>query len=191
MPAYASAPGGPLAGWSERYRRVSPRQVFEAAQLWRRRRSLRWPGRYPSHAHLRVDDVDRRAGFIRVDLIEDVGELQLPLLAGDVSDVGSADDVVHGEQWMSRVAYRFVLEHINGGHTRTARLQCLDECPWLDEPGAAGVDKQGRRLHPSQVVAGDDAARRRHKPHVEAEHGAGLEEGFLALCCREVIGASS
>jgi hypothetical protein len=49
--------------------------------------------------HLRaaslVDDVDRLARGEGVDLVEDIRELQLPLLVGDVADVWRAQDVVH------------------------------------------------------------------------------------------------
>jgi hypothetical protein len=66
----------------------------------------------------------------------------------------------------SRVAHRLVLEHVDSSHARMACSQRRDECPWFDQSGAAGVDEQGGRLHPSQVVAGDDGSGCGHKPHV-------------------------
>ena len=51
---------------------------------------------------VRIDDVDRLAGGVGDDLVEDVRELELVLLARDVAEVRRADDVVHGEQRMLR-----------------------------------------------------------------------------------------
>src|SRR5690348_2988320 len=48
--------------------------------------------------HGRIDDVDRRPGRIRDDLIEDVRELYFVLVARHVADVRRGDDVAQREQ---------------------------------------------------------------------------------------------
>src|ERR1051325_5241327 len=75
----------------------------------------------PARKHVRVDDVGRLPALVGEDLVEDVGELQLPLVARDVAEVGRADDVVHREQRMLAVHHRLVLVDVDRGLARTAR----------------------------------------------------------------------
>src|SRR4051812_26169765 len=75
----------------------------------------------------RVHDVDRRAGREGVDLVEDVGELQVPFLMGDVADVGCAEHVVQRQQRVGRVAQRLGVEHVDGRHGRMAVAQGGDQ----------------------------------------------------------------
>jgi hypothetical protein len=70
---------------------------------------------------LGIDDIDRRAGGIGVDLVEDVRELELVLLGGEVAGVGSADDVVEREQRVASIAKWLVLVYIDGGPFRDGR----------------------------------------------------------------------
>jgi hypothetical protein len=42
---------------------------------------------------VRVDDVDRISGLEGIDLLVYVGELEIPLVFGDIADVRSGDDV--------------------------------------------------------------------------------------------------
>src|ERR1700730_1975142 len=50
-----------------------------------------------SDQHFRIDHIDRRARSVSNDLIEDVGELYLELVAGDVAEMRRAHDIVHAE----------------------------------------------------------------------------------------------
>ena len=116
------------------------------------------------------------------DLVEDVGELQLVLVARDVADVRRADDVVHAQQ---RV-----------GRDRAAappRTRRPPPCP----AGRRAAPRPARRARSArarlvltssavgfmrrQVGGGDDAARRRHEPHVQRDDVALLEERLAWL----------
>ena len=74
---------------------------------------------------------------------EDVGELELPLLTGDLAQVGRADDVGHGEQGMVGVVEGFVLEDVDGRHAGPPRPEGLDRGARLEQSGPAGVHEQG------------------------------------------------
>ncbi|MDB6043522.1 MAG: hypothetical protein JWM63_2073 [Gammaproteobacteria bacterium] len=45
--------------------------------------------------HLRIDHIDWSPYRVGVDLVEHIGKLQIPLLAGHITDVWCADDIVH------------------------------------------------------------------------------------------------
>src|SRR5438874_9123845 len=110
---------------------------------------LRGPQSRPRRGlqHLRVYDVDRRAGGEGVDLVEDVGELQLPLLARDVADVRRADCVLKRQQRVLARAHRLVLVDVDRGHPGPACLQRCGQRARLDQPRPAGVDQQRGGLH--------------------------------------------
>ena len=127
--------------------------------------------------HVRVHHVDRIAGRIGRDLVENVGELNLEFLARHVAEVRRADDVVHVEQRVLGVAQRLLVVDVDRRHAGAAGPQRVDQRAALDQLRAAGVDQQRRGLHAPQVVRGDDAARRIDQAHVQGEHVAALEEG--------------
>src|SRR2546421_4681599 len=60
-----------------------------------------------------IHDVDRPARREGEDLVEDVGELKLPLIARDVAEMRRADDVVHREQRVLGVQHRLLLVDIH------------------------------------------------------------------------------
>src|SRR5438046_8343532 len=90
--------------------------------------------------HLRVYDVDRLAGGIRIDLVEDLGERDLVILARYVAEMGRADHVVHVEQRMAGVAQRLLLVDVDSRLAGPSRLERGDERAGLDPRRAAGVD---------------------------------------------------
>src|SRR4051812_44313498 len=76
----------------------------------------------PARQYVGVDDVAWLAALVGDDLVEDVGELQLPLVARDVAEVRRADDVVHREQRMLAAEHRLVLVDVDPRLARTPRL---------------------------------------------------------------------
>src|ERR1700688_2708248 len=63
-----------------------------------------------------IDDICGRSGGERIDLVEDVRELDLPFITGDVADVRSAHDIVHLEQGVAGVHQWLCVVNINSGH---------------------------------------------------------------------------
>ena len=124
------------------------------------------PARAPD---LRVDHVDRRTGGERGDLVVDVGELEIELVLGDVTDVRRRDHRGVAQHRVVRVEQRFGVEHVErqraGPACRERRLQRAGR----DEARARRVDERRRGLHREEVVCGDDAARRRRQLDVDAD----------------------
>src|SRR5260221_13655590 len=88
---------------------------------------------------LRIDDVDRLAGGEGVDLVEDVGELELVLVARDVAEMRRADHVVHRQQRMLAAEHRLFVVDVDRRLSRPARLYRRLERPRPDERRTAGV----------------------------------------------------
>src|SRR5437762_9428591 len=74
----------------------------------------------PARKHVGVHDVDRLAALVGENLVEDVGELQLPLVERDIAEMRRADDVVHGEERMLAIGDRLVLVDIDRRLSRPA-----------------------------------------------------------------------
>src|SRR5882757_3753531 len=91
--------------------------------------------------HVGVDDVDWCSVGVGEDLVEYVGELDFVLVAGDVSDMWGADRVLHGKERVVWVDQRLVFVDVNGGASRAAGAQGLDECAVFDQSCSAGVDQ--------------------------------------------------
>ena len=127
-----------------------------------------------------VDDVDGTARRVGVDLIEDVGELYLVLVLRHVADMGCADDVVRSKQWMGSVAQRFDFVDVESRHARTPGFQRHLQGSGFDQLCAAGVDEKSRRLHASEVDAGDDTPCLCDQAHVQGHDVTRLEERPLA-----------
>src|SRR5690348_14219584 len=102
-----------------------------------------------------VDDVDRLAGGVRDDLVEDLGELDLVFVAGHVADVRRADNVGERQQRIVRVYEGFLVVDVDGGHARAPVAQRLYQCAGCHETRPARVDEQRGRLHPFKVGRGD------------------------------------
>src|SRR3954470_8877847 len=129
--------------------------------------------------HLRVHDIDGLAFVEGADLVEDVGELHLVLLARDVAEVRAADHVIHLEQRMVAADHGLLVVHIHRRLARPSRAQRILERAFLDQRRAARVDEDRRRLHVREVLALDDAARGIDQAHVQAEDVALGEELLL------------
>src|ERR1051325_8747242 len=69
-----------------------------------------------------IHHVDGLPGGEGVDLVEDVGELHLELVAGDVAEVWGADDIVHRKQRMLAAEHRLFLVDIDRRLPRPSRL---------------------------------------------------------------------
>ena len=65
--------------------------------------------------NLRIDDVDRPAGRKGKNLVKNVDELRFVLFSRDIADVRRRHDLVEAQERQSRIAYRLVFEHIDGG----------------------------------------------------------------------------
>ena len=63
---------------------------------------------------------------------------------------------------MARFAQRLVLEDVDRGHPGPAGAQRADQRAGLDQPGAAGVDEQRRRLH-AREIGGASRSRAWHR----------------------------
>src|SRR5262247_444830 len=107
----------------------------------------------------RVDHVDGITRRIGRDLIEDVGKLDLVLIQGYVSDVRRANNVVHSEQGVVRVAQWLLFINVDGGHGWPSRAQSINKGARLDQRRPARVDQHGGGLHARQITPGDDAPR--------------------------------
>src|SRR6516162_4897631 len=127
-----------------------------------------------------IDHVDRAAAGIGNNLVEDVRELHLVLVTGDVTDMRRTDDIFHREKRMSRVKHRLLLINIDRGHSRPARFECSYEGASLNQPCPAGVDQNRSGFHSREILAGDDAASCLHQTKVEGDHVALFEKGVLA-----------
>src|SRR5262245_60277460 len=103
-----------------------------------------------------IHDVDRRAVGERDDLIEHIRELDLVFVARHVADVWRADHVAHLQQRIVRIAKRLLLEHVDRGETRTALPQRRDKRARRNQTRPAGVHQNRSRLHPGQIVGGDE-----------------------------------
>src|SRR5262245_8038929 len=90
-----------------------------------------------------VDDVDRLAGDVGVDLVEDLGEGDLVVLARHVPEVRRAHHVGHVEQRVGRVAQGLVLVDVDRRLARPPGLERVHKRAGCDERGAAGVDEEG------------------------------------------------
>jgi hypothetical protein len=128
------------------------------------------------------DNICRRARGKGCDLVKDIAELDLVLFARDIADMRRGHDVGHIQQGIGGVAQRFLVEHVDCRKARPAGTQCVHQRIRFDQAGAAGVDQDGRGLHPRQVLRLDDAARGIDQPHVQRNHVALLEERGLARC---------
>ena len=127
---------------------------------------------------------------VRDDLVEDVGELDLVLVARDVADVRRADDVVHREQRMARCpAPALPRRRRPRPCPGVPRRSASTSAPGSMSGGAARVDEQRRRLHAREVAGGHDAARRVDQAHVQRDDVALLEEGLLAARDGVAVGA--
>src|SRR5580658_6063933 len=133
-----------------------------------------------SPQHFGIHHIDRRAGAICIDLVEDVGELNLVLVARDVSDVRCAYDVLHRKQRMAWVHHRLFFVDIDGGHSRATRLQRGHQRVGYDEACTTGIHDEGRRLHTGQVCRGHVTAGGLNQAHVQGDDIALLEELSLA-----------
>src|SRR6516164_2223771 len=98
----------------------------------------------------RIDDIDWMAFVERVDLFEDIGELQLPFLDSDVAEVWCGHDVGKSDEWVVALRDRLALEDVHRCHTGAPAAQRRDKCAGFDESGPAGVHKQGVISHPSE-----------------------------------------
>lgn len=144
----------------------------------------------PNHAsrplqHLGVDDVSGCTGGESDDLVEDIGELKLVLIAGDIADVRGTHNIVHVEQRIVAVSQWLVLVNINGGHAGSPGSQSCHRGPGFHQPSSAAVDKQGARLHPCEILSVDYATCRVDKSHVQRQDVGGAEE-LLLVCCDRV-----
>src|SRR5262249_55035064 len=88
-----------------------------------------------------IDHVDWTAAGVSDNLLEDVRELHLVLVAGDVTDVWRANDIFHAEKRMSRVEHWLLFIDIDRCHSRPARFECSTEGAVLNQSGPAGVDQ--------------------------------------------------
>ena len=127
-----------------------------------------------------IDDVDRMAGLIGGDLIEDFHELRFVFLARHVTDVRRGNDIGQGQERVVGVAHRLLFKDIDRGHPRAPGLERGDQRPRLDQRRAAGVDDHGRWLHPREIGGGDDAARGVDQTHVQRQHVGLFEKRLLA-----------
>ena len=109
-------------------------------------------GRARVAEYVRIHDVDRRAGGVGDDLVEDVGELDLVLLARDVADVRRADGVLHRRAADGRVAHRLLSKTSTAAMPGRPAFSAATSAPGSISPRAAGVDEQRGRLHARQVV---------------------------------------
>ncbi len=70
--------------------------------------------------HLGIDDVDGCARCIGVDLVEDIAELQIKFILGNISDMLCWQDMRMGQEQVVGVLGRLGIEHIHSG-MNTAR----------------------------------------------------------------------
>src|ERR1700720_4433120 len=101
--------------------------------------------------HRRIDNIERIAGGIGGDLIEDVGELDLVFVARDIAEMRRAYDVRHPQERVAGVAHRLVLVDVDGGHAGASGAQRGDERARRDQAGPARVHQQRRRLHALEI----------------------------------------
>src|SRR6266850_352788 len=95
-----------------------------------------------------------------------------------------AHNVGHREQRMIR-RDRFLLVDVERRIPRTSVSQRFKQRAGLDELGARGVDEERARLHASEVLARDAAARLRREPYLQREDVRLLEK--LGLAFRPLI----
>src|SRR5713101_31207 len=88
--------------------------------------SSRRPTKVGGSQNLRIDDIDGYTGCVRGDLVEDVYELNLILVARDVADVRRANDVAELEERIGRTGDGLLFINIHRRHTGTTRLQCVE-----------------------------------------------------------------
>ena len=84
---------------------------------------------------------------------------------------------------------RFLIEHIDGGHTGSSGIETRQKRTFLDQPGTRGVDQHRPRLHHRQISRGHHAARRRLQAHMQADNIAVGKEGLPA--CRHLPAVGS
>ena len=65
--------------------------------------------------------MDRAAFGIGIDLVVDVGELQIELVLGHIADMRCGDHARVADDRIVRIGERFGLEHIEGDGARSAR----------------------------------------------------------------------
>src|SRR5438094_8329599 len=111
------------------------------SRRWRRagRCSTTYLSRLACEARVRqycwIHDVDRPARREGEDLVEDVGELKLPLIARDVAEMRRADDVLHRKQRMLGVQHPLVLVDIHRRLPRPPRLSRRAERAFSHQAG--------------------------------------------------------
>ena len=80
----------------------------------------------------RVDDVDGARRQRSVDLVETSANCSSHSFVGDVADVRRAEDVVHREQQVARVAQRLLLGDVSAAIPGASAPQRGDERSRLD-----------------------------------------------------------
>src|SRR5882672_11844804 len=127
-----------------------------------------------------VHDVDRPARGVGVDLVEDLCECDLVVLARHVAEVRRAYHAPHGEQGMAGVAQRLLLVDVDCGLPGAPGPERVHQRARLDQRRAAGVDDESGRFHACEILCRYDAARRVDQTQVQRDYVAVLEERLLA-----------
>ena len=79
--------------------------------------------------------------------------------ACDIPQMGRAGDIVHFEQRMIGAEHWLLVINVDRRSARSARFQRLFQRALRDQPRAARIYQQGRRLHAPEIVARNDTAR--------------------------------
>src|SRR5262245_60778410 len=92
------------------------------------------------------------------EIVDHNGVVFLVTLTRDVPQMRRACDIIHPDDWIIGSEHRFAVIHVHRRLARPARFERLFQRALCDQPRAAGVDDQRRRLHARKIVASNDAA---------------------------------
>ena len=93
------------------------------------------------------------AGRESDNIINHHGVIFFVALPSDVTQMGRAGDIVHFKEWMIGAEHWLLVINVDRRSARSARFQRVFQRALRDQPRAARVYQQPRRLHASEIVA--------------------------------------
>ncbi len=121
------------------------------------------------------------------DLLEALTEIELESLPLRPTEMRHANDIGHLQQWVVAIGDWFIFIDIDGGRSRTPRLEGRDQRARLYQLGPRDIDQQCGRLHDGQVGGGDNAVGFGSQSDEQLQH-VGPREQFGLGCRRGITG---
>src|SRR5262249_15202603 len=112
------------------------------------------------------------------DVVDDVAEIQAIVFHADVTKVGGDDRVIQSAKWVIE-GQRLDVEHIQPGSGDPVLLKHAQQRLFVDDRATRGIDDVGGRLHQSELLRADQAARTVGELHVDGDKIRVAKQVFL------------